>query len=288
MKKKIKYKKSIVTFFDILGFEKRVDKPGKPEELYAILNNFKHQSDPEMFGPSLTKFTNFSDTTVRTTTITSKENRNYQVGILFHELLDLIYTQTRLINIGVFIRGGVVIGDIYHDRDIVFGPGLNEAYRLEKEIAIYPRIIIDPEVLKVAEREPLLKASHHDIPTEMEYLRGLVRESSDGVWFLDYLWASREEFNDPYEYGQFLLTHKKRVLDCVASQGTLDKVSAKYLWTVHYHNDVVGRIRAKVLLELCGLEKSQLIITRNEIKSLYKFKIKKAPVLDLSKRAIRR
>lgn len=48
---------------------------------------------------------------------------------------------------GFYIRGGVAVGDIIHDDEVVFGPGLNRAYELESKIAKFPRIVVDQEVL---------------------------------------------------------------------------------------------------------------------------------------------
>ena len=44
-------------------------------------------------------------------------------------------------------RGAVTIGDLYIDNDIVWGKGLVRAYQLENDIAIFPRVIIDSEIL---------------------------------------------------------------------------------------------------------------------------------------------
>ena len=44
-------------------------------------------------------------------------------------------------------RGGVAIGDIYHDDEAVFGPGLVRAYDIESNVAKFPRIVVDQEVL---------------------------------------------------------------------------------------------------------------------------------------------
>lgn len=47
---------------------------------------------------------------------------------------------------GFFFRGGVTIGDLFHDGHIVFGPALNQAYDLESKKAVYPRAILDPDL----------------------------------------------------------------------------------------------------------------------------------------------
>ena len=43
---------------------------------------------------------------------------------------------------GYFARGGIAKGRLYHDHTMVFGPALVEAYRLERDVAKFPRILI--------------------------------------------------------------------------------------------------------------------------------------------------
>jgi hypothetical protein len=45
------------------------------------------------------------------------------------------------------VRGAVVLGKIYHEEGIIFGPALIEAHRLEKH-AVYPRIVATVEVIE--------------------------------------------------------------------------------------------------------------------------------------------
>jgi hypothetical protein len=47
---------------------------------------------------------------------------------------------------GFLIRGGITIGDVIHDEECVFGPGLNRAYELESKIARFPRFVLDQQV----------------------------------------------------------------------------------------------------------------------------------------------
>ncbi len=48
---------------------------------------------------------------------------------------------------GFLLRGGITVGQIIHDDECVFGPGLNRAYELESKIATYPRFVLDAELL---------------------------------------------------------------------------------------------------------------------------------------------
>lgn len=47
------------------------------------------------------------------------------------------------------VRGGVTIGELYIDNILIWGQGLIRAYELENHIAVFPRIIIDRNVLEL-------------------------------------------------------------------------------------------------------------------------------------------
>ena len=49
---------------------------------------------------------------------------------------------------GLFVRGGVSVGDFYINEDIVFGPALLDAHNTESKLACYPRIILDDKTVK--------------------------------------------------------------------------------------------------------------------------------------------
>lgn len=48
---------------------------------------------------------------------------------------------------GVFCRGAISKGLLYHQGKVMFGSAYNRAYQLEERAAIFPRIIVDPDVL---------------------------------------------------------------------------------------------------------------------------------------------
>lgn len=51
------------------------------------------------------------------------------------------------------VRGGVTIGELYIDNVLVWGKGLVRAYELENHIAVFPRIVIDRNVLGLFETD---------------------------------------------------------------------------------------------------------------------------------------
>lgn len=53
----------------------------------------------------------------------------------------------------IFLRGAIVRGKLYAKDDIIFGPGLTQAYLLEENNAKYPRIILTGETLQFTDNK---------------------------------------------------------------------------------------------------------------------------------------
>ena len=56
--------------------------------------------------------------------------------------------QYHLLIEGILIRGGISIGNLYHSDRYIFGNGMISAYKIESEKAVYPRIVIDKNVME--------------------------------------------------------------------------------------------------------------------------------------------
>lgn len=67
------------------------------------------------------------------------------------ELLQIIqfssYLAWLLLHKGVLSRGGIAVGKLCHGPEIIYGPALNKAYELESQVAIYPRIVLELDVI---------------------------------------------------------------------------------------------------------------------------------------------
>jgi hypothetical protein len=261
------YRRSVFTFIDILGFRQIAEK-GKPEDIKELLETLQREAKPDdkIADDLEMSFLTFSDSTVRVVPLDSKSNKKFPGGILWQELLSLVFLQSRMVRQGCFIRGGLTVDDIYIDNGMVFGPAIIKAYTLESEFAVYPRIVVDPAVFPLFEKEPLLK--HHDTDTEWEYLQKVIRRDSDGLYFVDYISGILTEFDEEGMEFEFLATHKEIVLENAAAHKGLNKVAAKYLWLANYHNTVVLEISPKEFKNY-GLDRDEYIITTEELPLLY-------------------
>jgi hypothetical protein len=153
------YTKSLVSYFDILGFRKIVAELS-PDQVASKLQALARFSSPgsaiaETFGNT---FTNFSDLVLRTVPVEPNPRLEGGEGLLYCELLELVFIQAELIADGVLLRGSITFGDIFIDDKMVFGPALIRAYELEDQVAIAPRVIVDPEVFPLLEKYPVLRA----------------------------------------------------------------------------------------------------------------------------------
>jgi hypothetical protein len=86
-----------------------------------------------------------------------------------------------LLRSGYFPRGGITKGQLYHDESMVFGPALVEAYRLEMEVAQYPRILI-PRSVASDGATYAGEATHWKTQFDERFIR-----ASDGPYFLHIL-----------------------------------------------------------------------------------------------------
>ncbi len=171
-KVKTKYSRSLIAFLDVLGIKKLIsDHTGgrehvaidKIEEMRRIVEtSVKVLEDKDEF-----YYLHISDSFVFLC-------RPEDIIILV-ELLAII--QTRIIHeCNFLLRGAVTVGDaiIREDGKFIIGPAYIQAYQLQENDAVYPRIIVDASVIKAIAKA---KKSIHD------YLK----EDSDKEYFVDYI-----------------------------------------------------------------------------------------------------
>jgi len=136
------YERRYVGYFDVLGWRAEIENASSDPQRIARLAAF-----PRMFetakavAPASTvggRMTTFSDNVV----VSIIADPNY----LSSWVRIFAGIQISLGLMGFWIRGAITIGDLYHNDDAVFGPGLNRAYELESKSAVYPRIILDPQL----------------------------------------------------------------------------------------------------------------------------------------------
>lgn len=266
-KKDISY--GIVAFIDFLGFSQKVEATeslANFEKIIQQVKSFRDQFEEEAESLKLVKkeVIAFADCVI--ISVAAKSEIARLQGTYDTWLGDLsLFALSQLncvLNTSIFIRGGMSDGWWYHKDNVIISPAQVEAYRLEKEKAKYPIIVLSDHLAEYFTNHDNYKAYSYD-PTE-----GLLFKNKErNAWFIDYLgygveglgWTGDE--NIEKKYGQchdddertHLLTegwklnakavferHKKVLLDAYYSSSS-DNIRQKYIWLAKYHNDVIEK-----------------------------------------------
>jgi hypothetical protein len=265
------YQKAIVTFIDILGFGDLVKKSDYGS-VKKVLDAVEKTTSPITFAEQngkedLPEVVSFSDAIVRVRKFESDTNKRNPFGVLFYELVSLVHAQSELMDIDIIIRGSVTIGDIYISEGRVFGPALVDAYGLENKYADYPRIIIDPKLIREYKTNTLLRTKGQSLRQELEIVGNLLRQGDDGIWFVDYARGIEAELNAPERYFAFLKKHRDVILNQAKSQKVLNAVLSKFIWMAYYHNQIVSDI-SEERFENYGLRRKDFFINSDEMPTL--------------------
>jgi hypothetical protein len=132
------YEDRVIAFIDILGFRELVAKGKVLTILKAMEIIRKRVKLIENVAHSPLKTSQFSDTLI----LSAPSDSNGLVHIVhFVSLL-----ASELFLNGIWCRGAIASGALYDDGNVVFGPALINAYEMESQLAVYPRILVTETV----------------------------------------------------------------------------------------------------------------------------------------------
>jgi hypothetical protein len=160
-----------IAFLDILGFSNMVKYDFESsfenkiylKKLFNIYNYTSKIQEPSL-GLNIVQF---SDSVVLSVP--------YSEG-LFSQFISIIAKyQHDLFCEGILCRGGIAYGKHFIQESFVFSNGLIDAYRIESEIAKYPRIVVSNDLIELIYKNGKLDKS---VP--------LIKEN-DGLFFVDFL-----------------------------------------------------------------------------------------------------
>ncbi|MGA5695693.1 hypothetical protein [Bacillus cereus] len=226
---------SVVSFIDILGFSQlgmKAINNGEGDvflnQIHTSLNKARHAITNQLL---LAKVKVFTDNVVIGWPIYG--DGEGELGTTF---LNLAEYQFSLALDGFFIRGGVSVGPHFMDEETVFGPELITAYKLESQVAVYPRIILS-KISKDKVREYISYSPQPD--NAFNYV---LLEDMDGEWFVNYLnvlftWYEDDASRDDYTlFFPLLEAHRNNIERALATYADDHKLLKKYSWIANYHN----------------------------------------------------
>ena len=215
----MQYETRLIAFVDFLGFKQMIKESETNErrmgEVYSAIRNIYEvlwdylANSP---GDTTLRITHFSDSIVLSCVFDEVED---VVLIIRH----LRYIQQHLAEEhSMLIRGGITIGDLIHDYHILMGPAMVEAYHMESEIALYPRIILSDLAKQVWDKcTSILKVNNTPDNQFMVC-------DADKLWYIDYLNDLDYNFaND----GEIMYDNIKELIELNINN---PKLHEKYQW----------------------------------------------------------
>lgn len=209
-----KYEDHFVAMLDILGFSNLVNMETNNYAIAGCLDLVERMTKTGKLIEA-TKFYNLKSAIISDSIVLSIKSDG----------ADAFYTLCRAISAiwitfaenNMVLRGGITRGKLLHlNNNVVFGPALVDAHRLESEIAIYPRIVIDKTIEDYLVNDPSM----------WRYFT----EDHDDIKFLDIIGATIYcEYNT--EKGiKDICTFKKLITEGISENKGNERVKLKYLW----------------------------------------------------------
>lgn len=183
--------KCVVAFLDILGFKNAVKAIKSPrsevfQRLLPVLEELREQKRPTSLDRIVKdqetegsiRLTAPSVTGLSDAVVVSCSMDNHEAA--WHVARKASDLARSLLEQGFASRGAIVLGWHYHSQDIVIGPAMVEAYLLEGDCAVYPRVILSRAAARLLRRSVFAAG----IP---------LAKSADGFEYLDIFRAAAAE-----------------------------------------------------------------------------------------------
>lgn len=206
----IEWNYGVVACLDILGFSNLVEEDSvssSPKHLDRIITSLRDAKKADW--DEKLNVRAFSDSIIISAELTSPA-----VQSLLHAVGRL---QRTFLLKGILIRGGIAFGKHYSDVELIYSQALINAYKIERDIARFSRVLVDSN---------LLDWFWNDINTTKE-IRSQVDElllrDRDNYIFLNYL-----EKDD--------IENHLNVLQSYSGKKVTPSVLEKIQWLASYHN----------------------------------------------------
>ena len=239
----LEYADRYVAFLDILGFSEITRRAHNDVEWRSFLRGIIRQIKdtlPTKNDKMSFRFVNFSDSIV----ISAKQDREGLVTVI--QACEILVTN--LMQRGILLRGGIAAGNLHHDDEILFGPGLLDAYAFEQQGGP-PHIGLHPSVLMGME---------NSIFDEGSLLHLVAEDPWDLTPILDVFYTFQEyDPSKPYA-GMVVWEEPARRIADIISKNVADAqhppaVRSKWRWVEDYWNRSVS---VKLILPTTDVRKT--------------------------------
>lgn len=157
-----KPEEQFVVFFDLLGTRQAIEDEQRAPALLKVLTNvaswrsefqIETQATDQLGSRKISikpAVSVFSDHVVISYSL-ERIRRDAELNLQEHVIANIVHGQVRgtiataaahALELGFLLRGGATIGKLFHERGIIFGEALVEAYLIESGVSNYPRIVV--------------------------------------------------------------------------------------------------------------------------------------------------
>ena len=238
------YGPHVVAFVDILGFAQLVERmdhnPPLIDEIYTVLSRVGEEDVSWSFGAYTKEDSGSAKLTVASDSILfSISIREWCAGgrtqawACLAAVESVFGLQRYLLKRGILTRGGIVLGSLLHHGNVIFGPGLVHAYRLESQLALYPRVIVDSAVI-----EQIKGTAGFQFPFRLE---ALITRDTDGLPFIDYLHYDAMGMEDGELLTELFRDIRQHVQAALLAGRGDPRVFQKVAWLASYFNRSLSR-----------------------------------------------
>lgn len=140
---------------------------------------------------------------------------------------------------GFLARGGIAVGELFMDNDIVFGDALLKAVAQDKNGGP-PYISLSPSAVKILQAHLGFYVNTDFAPQCYHLL-----EDSDGTIFINYLQEAFIAFPDAGIFFKCFEGHKKTIIRGLKKYSSHPGIRSKYEWAARYHNYVCNDMAEK-------------------------------------------
>jgi hypothetical protein len=236
------YEKRAVAFLDVLGWRALVERSVTDTNVMRSISlavGWIFSTQQTLAGDSgmqeFLSVTQFSDSIVLSVSLKPRDDR---INPLFQLLVSCCLLSRLLMSRGIFIRGGITVGPMFHSGSMAFGPALTAAYDLESRIAATPRIVTPSR----STGEPHMMFN----PVSGFRVNFWRKDKSDNLHFLDVLGSFSgvpkcDLFVDGHpELSTRLEDLSNPIRTALMEHQENERVLTKYRWLLEYYNEVAA------------------------------------------------
>jgi hypothetical protein len=129
---------------------------------------------------------------------------------------------------GIFCRGAISKGMLFHHDKMIFGSAYIKAFKLEEKFSINPRVIIDPDILE------FFDLSENKMPLAPAFYG----KDDDGYYYQRYwTWYLYPPYAGPYE--NYLHIVRENIIENMKNFEGNDRVLDKYIWLKNEFNSLL-------------------------------------------------